>query len=158
MKVWGLLSLSLLASCLPDAGAQPLPRRTSPGGARRPPSPLGGLSGRGSGVSYGIVRRVDAGAPGTLSREVIREVVRARMTDVNRCYRAGLALDRNLAGRVSIAFTLDARGAVTEALVAEDGLDRPEVAECIAERAARWSFPPPGGVMRFRYPFHLRSE
>lgn len=155
MKVWGLLSLSLLASCLPEAGAQPLPRRASPGGARRP---VGGLSGRGSGMSYGVVRRVDAGAPGTLSREVIREVVRARMTDVDRCYRAGLAHDRNLAGRVSIAFTLDARGAVTEALVAEDGLDRPEVAQCIAERAAGWSFPPPGGVMRFRYPFHLRSE
>lgn len=80
------------------------------------------------------------------------------MTEVDRCYRAGLAIDRNLAGRVSIAFTLDAQGAVTEALVVEDGLDRPEVAQCIAAAAARWAFPPPGGVMRFRYPFHLRAE
>ncbi|MEZ4392190.1 MAG: AgmX/PglI C-terminal domain-containing protein [Polyangiales bacterium] len=148
MKLWGLCALVLLASCLTEADAQPIPRRVGPGS----------LSGRGSGVSYGIVRRVDAGAPGTLPREVIREVVRSRMTEVDGCYRAGLAHDRNLAGRVSIAFTLDARGAVTEALVAEDGLDRPQVAQCIAERAARWSFPPPGGVMRFRYPFHLRSE
>lgn len=152
MSRWGLTTLALLAGCLSEASAQPPPRR------RVPDAPLGGLLGRGSGVAHGIMRRADAGAPGSLPREAIRAVVRERMGDVDRCYRAGLAVDRNLAGRVSIAFVLDAQGAVTETSVVEDGLDRPEVAQCIAAVARRWSFPPPGGVMRFRYPFHLRTE
>lgn len=155
----GLFLVPLLAACVPDASAQPRPptRGASPSGGVLGGG-LGGLSGRGSGVSYGVMRRADAGVQGSLSREVLRESVRARMNEVQRCYEAGLAVDRNLAGRVSIAFVLDAQGAVTEATVVEDGLDRPQVGECIAAAALRWTFPAPGGVFRFRYPFHLRAE
>lgn len=155
----GLFLVPLLAACVPDASAQPRPptRGGAPSGGVLGGA-LGGLSGRGSGVSYGVMRRADAGVQGSLSREVLRESVRARMNEVQRCYEAGLAVDRNLAGRVSIAFVLDAQGAVTEATVVEDGLDRPQVAECIAAAASRWTFPAPGGVFRFRYPFHLRAE
>ncbi len=156
MRSWGLILFSLLAACVPDAMAQPRPvqRGQTPGFL----GGSGGLQGRGSGVSYGVMRRADAGAPGNLSREAIRESVRVHMNEVQRCYEAGLAVDRNLAGRVSLAFVLDANGAVTEATVVEDGLDRPQVGECIAAAALRWSFPSPGGVLRFRYPFHLRAE
>lgn len=156
MRFWGCFFLGWLAGCVPDAMAQPRPEPR--GGSSGFLSGAGGLQGRGSGVTHGLMRRADAGAPGNLSREVIRETIRARMTEVHRCYEAGLAVDRNLAGRVSIAFVLDAAGAVTEAAVAEDGLDRPQVAQCIAAAALRWTFPAPGGVMRFRYPFHLRVD
>lgn len=173
MRLWGLLVVCPLAACVPDALAQPMPPRRDAGRpADRPPSAawfsarnhatggvgVGGLLSRPTAGTYVVAQRVDAGAAGALSREAIREAVRARMRDVQRCYEAGLAFDRNLAGRITVEITLDAQGAVTATSVVEDGLDRPQVGECIAEVAQRWAFPAPGGVFRFRYPFHLRAE
>lgn len=144
-----------LAGCVSDAFAQPRP---APRDAGRALGALGGFTDRRVGGTYVVAQRADAGAAGTLPREVIREAVRARMSDVRRCYEAGLAFDRDLAGRVTVEFTLDAQGAVTGTRVVEDGLDRPQVGACIAEYAQRWSFPAPGGPFQFRYPFHLRAE
>jgi hypothetical protein len=157
MRLWGAVLLCPLAACVPDVSAQPLSPRS---GRPLPPAAfgVGGLQPRRAGGAVVVARRVDAGAPGSLPRAVLREAIRGRMGDVQRCYQQGLAIDRNLAGRVTVAFVLDAQGAVTETAVTEDGLDRPQVAQCIADVARRWTFPAPGGVMRFEYPFHLRAD
>lgn len=91
-----------------------------------------------------IVRSADGGASG---RDMARlgTFVRGRQAQLQYCYRdVGLAVNANLAGSVSVAITLDAAGAVSEAKVATrswSGSGVPETEACVLQRVRGWSFP-----------------
>ncbi|MEM9073011.1 MAG: AgmX/PglI C-terminal domain-containing protein [Myxococcota bacterium] len=92
---------------------------------------------------------------GSLSREVIRRVIRRNITQARYCYEQALAQDPTLAGTVKLAFIINAEGQVQSAVVREDGLPDPSVGTCLARVVRRWRFPAPegGGVVAVTYPF-----
>ncbi len=91
-----------------------------------------------------IVRSADGGASG---RDMARlgTFVRGRQAQLQYCYRdVGLAVNPNLAGSLSVAVTLDAAGAVTEARVAQrtwSGSGVAETEQCVLTRVRGWAFP-----------------
>ena len=97
---------------------------------------------------------------GSLSRDVIRSVVRAHLGEVRSCYEEGLRTDPNLAGRVTVSFVIGPTGAVQTASVGSSTLvsatDADELAgACIARAVRSWLFPTPegGGIVSVNYPF-----
>lgn len=91
-----------------------------------------------------IVRSADGGASGRdMSR--LGTFVRGRQAQLQYCYRdVGLPINPALAGSVSVAITLDAAGAVSEARVATRSWSGAGVAEtesCILSRVRGWGFP-----------------
>lgn len=71
---------------------------------------------------------------------VLDRIQSTYLAGLQRCYRLGLAQDATLSGRVSISFTVDERGRVTDPDA--DGLSS-QVDTCISEQMTRWRFPVP---------------
>jgi hypothetical protein len=87
--------------------------------------------------------------PGTVKPEqsttltpaaVLERIQSTYLAGLQRCYRLGLAQDASLSGRISISFTVDERGQVTDADA--NGLSS-QVDSCIQEQMTRWRFPAP---------------
>ncbi len=122
-------------------------------------------SGSGSGAGFGgrgarvpTVRMSPPEVSGSLEKNVIRRVVRAHINEVRACYNQGLARSPELAGRVSVQFTIGETGKVTASVVRDSDLPDSAVAECMAKVIRRWQFPAPpgGGSIIVGYPFVLR--
>ncbi len=119
----------------------------------------GGLSGRrpprGPRIRGGV-----STVKGSLSKDVIRRVVRRHLNEVKFCYEKQLSKRPDLTGRVTVRFIISGNGAVQGAAVDETSLGDPIVEQCIAQAVRRWSFPSPedGGIVIVRYPFLLASQ
>lgn len=117
----------------------------------------GGLRGRTS--RQPTIRSGNADVRGSLSREVIRRVVRRHINEVKFCYEQELNSRPDLAGRVVIRFIISPTGAVQNAVRQSSSLNNQRVENCIAGAVRRWTFPAPdgGGVVIVNYPFVLNS-
>lgn len=117
----------------------------------------GGFHGRGSPVPH--IRTGEADVRGSLSREVIRRVIRRHINEVRFCYEQELAQRPDLAGRVTVSFIISATGAVQTASVMNTTLSNARVEGCVVQAVRRWTFPAPdgGGVVGVNYPFVLDS-
>jgi hypothetical protein len=94
---------------------------------------------------------------GDLDRAVLRQVMKARLGDVEACYVAALAGKPQLAGKVMTTFVIDRRGKVSSATAS--GVD-PALAKCIANVIKSLEFPrekKPSRDVVVSYPFQLRS-
>ncbi len=99
---------------------------------------------------------LEATVEGDLDRDLIRRVVRAHIGDVRDCYNAGLVKNAELAGKISVRFTITAEGKATAASVAESSLADAAVERCISGAVGGWIFPRPGeGEVAVVYPFEL---
>jgi Zn-dependent protease with chaperone function len=127
--------------CPPDASCG----LRGPPGVPAPVLPLADAPGA---VGHGPV------GVGSLDKDVIRNVIRSHTAEVKTCYEAALARQPDLAGRLSVRFTIGRSGAVTAAAAEQPSRLGPVVAGCL-ERAVRgWVFPPPtGGIVIVSYPF-----
>ncbi len=116
----------------------------------------GGLRGKGGG-HVPQIKPGEAMVKGSLSKEVIRRVIRQHINEIRFCYEQVLATKPDLAGRVSIQFVISATGAVTGSKVADSTLGSSTAEQCIAKAVQRWTFPSPegGGVVIVTYPFVL---
>jgi TonB family protein len=117
----------------------------------------GGLRGRGGGK----VPKIKPGAAmvkGSLSKEVIRRVIRQHINEVRFCYESALSAKPDLAGRVSVQFVISPTGAVQTSKLAQSSLGNSGVENCIVKAVRRWTFPSPegGGVVIVTYPFVLQ--
>ena len=94
---------------------------------------------------------------GTLSKDVIRQVIRRNIGQIRYCYESELAKEPNLAGKVMAKFTIDARGNVASATTS--GLENRELQDCITVRLKSWKFPEPkgGGTVTVNYPFVFKQ-
>jgi hypothetical protein len=95
---------------------------------------------------------------GTISRAEVVRVVRGQNADIKACYDAALSkLSDNKKGKVVVRFIIDASGRVPAATIAADELGVPDVACCLAERVAQWTFGPPssGDFVVVEYPFSV---
>lgn len=96
---------------------------------------------------------------GSVARASVLAVIRGQGEQIRACYEA--AMDRlpdNTRGKVVVRFVIDAAGQVPAASIADNELGVPEVACCLAERVAQWSFPPPsaGNFVVVEYPFSVQ--
>lgn len=93
-----------------------------------------------------------------LDRDQIAAVINRNLGQVRFCYEQGLQGDPNLNGRVAVAFTIGANGAVKTAAVDSSSLNSKMIEDCIVLRLKSWKFPlPQGGVdVGVTYPFVLR--
>ena len=117
----------------------------------------GGFRGRSTGVPQ--VRSGGANVRGSLSKEVIRRVVRRHINEVKFCYEQQLNARPDLQGRVTTRFVISPTGSVQSAMVANSSLRNQAVESCIVRAVRRWTFPAPdgGGVVVVNYPFLLDS-
>ncbi len=115
----------------------------------------GGFRGRSAGVPQ--VRSGGAEVRGSLSKEVIRRVVRRHINEVKFCYEQQLNSRPDLQGRVTTRFVISPTGSVQSAMVGSSSLRNEAVESCIVRAVRRWTFPAPdgGGVVVVNYPFLL---
>jgi TonB family protein len=132
----------------------------------------GGGGGEGSGYGRGAggfhgrsskVPEIKSGAAdvrGSLSKEVIRRVIRRHLNEVKFCYEQQLNQRPDLSGRVKVKFIISPSGAVQSAVVSGSTLGNQKAETCIAQAVRRWTFPKPegGGIVVVNYPFMLRQS
>lgn len=95
--------------------------------------------------------------PGDISRVEIRRSIQLARQDYARCYKDELKKDPQLAGKVTVSFTIGPNGKVTRAT--GTGMT-PAMNECVAKVFTRMQFPKPtdGGVVNVNYPVIFRPE
>lgn len=97
-------------------------------------------------------------APSGDERRAIGETVRAHLDEITSCYDERLAERPKLSGKLMARFDIAADGTVTSATV--EGVDDPELIECVTAAIREWKFerPKAAGKVRVAYPLVLRSE
>jgi hypothetical protein len=131
------------------------------------PAPEGGVAA----VSVGLVfstrpgpalAEATAAAAGSIDRESLRTVLRAHAGEIQRCYEQELARDHLLEGQVTLRWTVQPNGSVTDAGVDEAGttLRNRKVQDCMLARVGGWRFPRPkgGGPAVIRNPWVLSRD
>jgi TonB family protein len=118
----------------------------------------GGFRGRSAKVPK--IRQGAADVKGSLSKEVIRRVIRRHINEVRFCYEQELNTRPDLEGRVTVKFIISATGAVQSAMVSGSTLGNQRAETCIAQSVRRWTFPAPegGGIVVVNYPFMLTQS
>lgn len=107
------------------------------------PGPLGGL---GPKKTEDIVcAQCTPKLPPGYDRDLVLKVVRKHQNEIRYCYETELQKHPELAGKVTVAWTIGATGSVESADIAESGLGNPNVEACIVQRVRRWNFPEPQG-------------
>ncbi|MCG8553872.1 MAG: TonB family protein [Proteobacteria bacterium] len=117
----------------------------------------GGFRGRRAKVPR--IRTGRADVRGSLSKEVIRRIIRRHINEVRFCYEQELNMRPDLKGRVAVKFIISPTGAVQSAVVAKSSLGNARAENCIAKAVRRWTFPAPegGGIVVVTYPFVLQQ-
>ncbi|MBW2528940.1 MAG: AgmX/PglI C-terminal domain-containing protein [Deltaproteobacteria bacterium] len=124
----------------------------------------GGGTGSGYGSGVGRLGSSRRGQPakvtpgrsmvvGKLDKGIIRRIIRRHVNQIRYCYERELAKEPNLAGRLSLKFTIGPDGKVTTVNVAQPmhgGVD-----SCVTRVFRRMMFPKPegGGIVVVSYPF-----
>ncbi|UYL08990.1 AgmX/PglI C-terminal domain-containing protein [Bdellovibrio sp. SKB1291214] len=137
-----------------------------------------GTKGRGSGQSaYGASEgfcsksqvAIEGGGmeesfDGTIDKEAIRRVIRAKLHEVKSCYERALntkAKGTRLEGKVILGWEIVAQGQARNVKVKSSTLGDKGVENCIRDRLASWTFPePPAGLVAVieAYPFVLNQQ
>lgn len=121
---------------------------------------LGNVGTIGDGRPAKAVPRVRVAKPTVsqgLEADIVRRIVRAHINEVRHCYNRGLVDNPDLAGRVTVEFTVPGDGKVSAAAVDTTTLPKDDVEKCIVKAVKRWRFPKPtGGVtVVVKFPFVL---
>jgi len=142
-----------------------------------------GGGGRGGGGSIGSLRptgdpprpasaeravhgRADVGAPsgptgaGRLDGAMVTRQFRARRRAFQYCYERALRADPDLAGRISVRFTVAEAGTVTDSTAVADSVGSPDVTACVLRgvRRLRFNPGPEGGPATFTVPLTFAPD
>jgi len=117
----------------------------------------GGFRGRSAAVPR--IRTGNADVRGSLSKEVVRRIIRRHINEVRFCYEQGLHRKPSLQGDVAVKFIIAPTGNVQTSAVASSTISDGRVERCIATAVRRWRFPTPegGGIVVVTYPFNLQA-
>jgi len=98
------------------------------------------------------------GGVGWLNKEEIRQVITEHIDEIRYCYDRELTNSPNLAGKMTVKFTITASGSVSSSDVAQPSALNSALEECVAARVRTWTFPKPsgGGVVLVTYPFTFK--
>lgn len=96
---------------------------------------------------------------GALDREIIQRVVRQNRRQIQHCYEQRLQRNPDLAGRITMQWTISPTGDVVSASVQNSTVNDTEVEQCMRRRIMQWVFPEPdgGGVVRVNYPWNFSA-
>ncbi|WP_415062685.1 AgmX/PglI C-terminal domain-containing protein [Bdellovibrio sp.] len=100
---------------------------------------------------------------GTIDKEAIRRVIRAKLHEVKSCYERALNTmekGRKLEGKIVLGWEIIEKGQARNVKVKSSSLGNTQVESCIRDRLASWTFPepPPGLVAEVQaYPFVLNQ-
>jgi outer membrane biosynthesis protein TonB len=92
-----------------------------------------------------------SGAPtgqGALTRAQLDKVITFHQDEVAACFRREMAQRPMLSGKLVLAFSVDAIGALTEARIEGSTLKSPTLEDCLLKRARTWRFPASRGMTR----------
>lgn len=127
-----------------------------------------GMSEYGSSKGLGDKSRVQVVAGGSeeafvgsIDKEAVRRVIRENIREIQSCYERGLnqlPKGSRLEGRVTIKWTIVAKGEAEDVKVKESSLGNQKIENCIRDRIASWNYPepPPGLEGVVEYPFYLK--
>lgn len=102
---------------------------------------------------------VDEPALGSVEAAVIKAVMTRNASGFKHCYEKALAQDPTLEGKVTLTFTIDASGKVSEAGVGTSTLGDAEVEKCMVNRLKKMRFPEPeAGSLKVSYPIVFRPS
>jgi len=92
---------------------------------------------------------------GGLAREVIARVIQEHQSEIKYCYETQLNRNPSLAGKVTVLFTIDGSGTVSDGQVSETTLQNQDTERCMLAKIRRWKFPEPagGGVVKVNFPW-----
>ena len=102
----------------------------------------------------------DIGGAGEFDAAAVQRQIKQRLKSITRCYEAELRKNPSLAGKVTVTFTIQERGNVTDARASENTTGSPAVADCVTRTISRFRFNPgpDGGSVTFRYPFVFQPQ
>lgn len=102
----------------------------------------------------------DIGGAGEFDAALVQRQIKQRLKSITRCYESELRKNPSLAGKVSVTFTIQERGNVTNARATENTTGSPGVADCVTRTISRFRFNPgpDGGSVTFRYPFVFQPQ
>lgn len=107
-------------------------------------------------VLLGAVKRKAPTVVGPEGAEIdvnaVQGVVSRRMGAIKGCYEKALRADPDLRGKLTLRFTIDTDGRVTECVAKESELPE-SVVSCMAERFGEFRFPASGGPATIEMPF-----
>lgn len=101
--------------------------------------------------------RVTSGAPtvmGTLSKDIIRRIVRRNRGRIRACYEQSLRRDPTLEGSLEVRFIISPSGTVATAMVTK-GLQDEALRGCVTRAFRTMTFPRPEGVVSVVYPLRF---
>ena len=116
-----------------------------------------GSAGKGSDRKVEGVKRPPV--HGSLSKELIRRVVRANRGELRRCYEKQLRKNPKLRGEVKVKFIIGGTGRIEGATVTQSTLRNAKVEACMVDAIKKWVFPKPkgGGEVIVNYPFKFST-
>lgn len=101
---------------------------------------------------------------GTIDKEAIRRVIRAKLHEVKSCYERALNTmekGQKLEGKIVLGWKIIARGQTRDVKIVSSTLGNPQVENCIRTRLAGWTFPEPPVGFEYAevqaYPFVLNQ-
>lgn len=102
----------------------------------------------------------DVGGSGEFDAALVQRQIKQRLKSITRCYESELRKNPSLAGKVTVTFTIQERGNVTNAKATENTTGSPSVADCVTRTISRFRFNPgpEGGSVTFRYPFVFQPQ
>ncbi len=106
------------------------------------------------------IRTGTAEVRGSVSKEVIKRIVRRHINEIRFCYDQSLVNRPDLAGTVRVKFIIAPTGAVKQGVVQNSTVNHPPLERCVAQAVNRWTFPAPegGGIAIVSYPFDFYSN
>lgn len=110
--------------------------------------------------NVGVHGGSDIGGSGEFDAALVQQQIKLRLKSITRCYESELRKNPSLSGKVTITFTIQERGNVTDAKATENTTGSPAVAECVTRAISRFRFNPgpDGGSVTFRYPFVFQPQ
>ena len=101
-----------------------------------------------------------ASVTGRLDRSTVQRVIRQNLSGIKWCYQDALQRNRNLKGKVTLAFTILPNGRVANPSARNAQINDGKLLACIRGRMKRWKFPAPkeGGVVKVSYPLILKTR
>jgi TonB family protein len=110
--------------------------------------------------NVGLKTGGDVGGSGEFDAALVQRQIKQRLKSITRCYESELRKNPSLSGKVTVTFTIQERGNVTDAKASENTTGSPAVADCVTRAISRFRFNPgpDGGSVTFRYPFVFQPQ
>jgi TonB family protein len=110
--------------------------------------------------NVGVRSGGDIGGSGEFDAGTVQRQIKQRLKSITRCYESELRKNPSLAGKVTVTFTIQERGNVTDARASENTTGSAAVADCVTRTIGRFRFNPgpEGGSVTFRYPFVFQPQ